>query len=139
MALKTERRPYVPRADRLQMPRSAGVPEGGLYEIVLVSGAASCAAAIWYGVTPDPDFPDNMQDRSAYWHGEINGEPDPNPCCAPSERVWRIWHCRDLVRVTPRRYKWLIEHRAWAKRHRPDSPEANPWRRPDPLKTRVPF
>lgn len=137
-----ERRAYEPTPrdlDRYKFPREVGRPEPGLYEMRLRRRGATCAALILYAPSTDPET-GQLLDRSPYWQGIINGEPDPKATREfPSERVWMIWHNRALEPINAERFRWLIEHRRWARIHKPMSAEADPWREPDPLQSPLPF
>jgi hypothetical protein len=95
-------------------------PEPGHYQFRYKRNGAWVAAKIERSVTPDPHFPCNPQDRS------------------PVLRLWidgREWNETGLVGwwptlaknpIEPGRYEWLLADAENARRHRPDSPQANP-------------
>jgi hypothetical protein len=134
----SNRKPHVPRADR-PAPRNAGRPEPGYYELSLTKGAPTVGARIEYGPPEDPENPGEFLDRSWYWRTTIDSEPDPKPSPAPTEATWRVWHARDMKPINERRYRFLLEDRAWARKYAPDSPEANPKRRPNAFTDKLIF
>jgi hypothetical protein len=138
----SERRPYSGPEKRKTVASAPGAhawPVPGLYQGRLVTHGPLVAMRIRHEVTPDPWVAGNRQDRSWYWHGDINGVPDKYPRPIPTDRVWRIWHCRDLNPVTPERYEWLVKDREWARKNAPLSAEARPHKRVRPIMRDVEF
>lgn len=104
------------------MSRTLGVYEVGYWAIKLAKGAVEVGACIQYERTHfEPGNPENLMDRSAILTARVNGEIVP---------LDRVWLTRGRV-VDKAEYDWLVADRAWAKKHRPDSPEANPSKKID--------
>lgn len=126
------RAPYVPNARRVAQAvedarfgrRGTEKPMPGLYAWRFVKGAVEVGAEIRYAPTPDPDFPDNPQDRSPLWWANVNGQEDPEPQPTPSETVWSIYVFGR--RIDRAEYQFLLADREWAREHAPHRPEANP-------------
>lgn len=104
------------------MTRVLGQYEPGWWAMKLVKKGVEVAACIQYERTAaEPSNPDNLMDRSAILTARINGE------IVPLDRVW-LSRGRQIDEAE---YNWLLADRAWAKKYRPNSPEANPGRKID--------
>jgi len=117
--------PYVPRGRQLEAPRQVDQPEPGFFKIREVRGGPYVAARIYHEPARDPQTGEWL-DRSPWWRAEINGRPCGNASPDPikADGVMRIWTFG--VRINKREYEHLLNVKNWAKRHRPDLPEANP-------------
>lgn len=111
-----------------QPVRIIDAPQPGWFRMRLVKGGPTVPARIAYGPQRDPETGLEL-DRSWLWHGEINGQPDPNPTPAPTETVMRIW--TSGAPITEAEHDYLAADRAWAAEFAPHLPEANPTRRID--------
>lgn len=49
-------------------------PLAGFYKVRMARGGVFVPIHFWHGPSPDPDFPDNQQDRSPRWHCIRRGE-----------------------------------------------------------------
>ena len=58
----------------MNAPAIINRPQAEYYRIKLATGAVWTPCRLWFAPTPDPDFPDNPQDRSPYWQAEVRGE-----------------------------------------------------------------
>lgn len=122
------RAPYIPRGwqdeERARYGgRNMARPEPGYFQMRLTKGGVFVPARILYAPTRDPETNEPLE-RSWYWHGIINGEPDPKPMPSPTDRVMRIW--TGGRRIDKAEYDFLLADRTWAKQHAPDLPEARP-------------
>jgi len=104
-------------------------PIAGYYRMRLRSGAAFCGIRIWHGAPLDPVTGEEM-DRSHRWQAQANGEP------IDLERVWPKCAADP---VDEAEHQYLCGVQAWAKKNAPDSPQANPMRRINPLTAPTPF
>lgn len=104
-------------------------PIAGYYRMRLRSGAAFCGIRIWHGAPLDPVTGEEM-DRSHRWQAQANGEP------IDLERVWPKCAADP---VDEAEYQYLTSVHAWAKENAPNSPQANPMRRINPLTAPTPF
>lgn len=120
--------------------RAAKIPEGyvgfdpdtptaGYYRTRLRSGAVWVGVRIWHGAPLDPVTGEEM-DRSHRWQAHVNGTYHD------LERVWP--RCADEP-IDAAEYHYLCNVQAWAKERAPDSPQANPMRRINPLTAPTPF
>ena len=101
-------------------PSFGDQPIAGYYQHRLVRGGPWLAVRIWHDVDRrDPDFPDEQLDRSPIWRAELDGRE------VEIEKVWPFCAKRPIERSD---YVYLLADRDHARRHRPDSPEANPER-----------
>lgn len=111
--------------------RRSDLPEPGFFRIKLVKPGPWVGAAIFCGPSLDPETGTPL-DRSWLWETWINGrlmkQPSPDPTCAG---VFIVWLHADSEPIDERTYRFLIQDREWCRRHAPDSPEANPAKRPD--------
>ncbi len=113
--------------------RSAGFdpdqPIAGYYRMRLRSGAAFCGIRIWHGAPLDPVTGEEL-DRSPRWQAQANG------VAIDLERVWPKCAADP---VDEAEYHYLASVQSWAKQNAPDSPQANPMRRINPLTAPTPF
>lgn len=110
--------------------RRIDAPRPGLWAVRLRSGAVEVAARIfWHRTEHEPGEPENIMDRSAILSAELNGE------LVPLEAVW----LRRGRPITEAEFKFLVADRAWAAKHAPSLPEANPREPIDPLQAPLPF
>ncbi len=104
-------------------PRRIDAPVPGYFVLRLVSGGAqvagrihrTCCCTVNGGDAQDAHPWDGTCDRYPRMEAEINGRP------AEVDRVWTSGQDIDEAE-----YNYLIADREHARRHRPDSPEANP-------------
>lgn len=116
--------------------RNLAAPEPGWFAIRKVKGGLFVAAQILHEPTRDPETGEPL-DRCLYWHGVIDGEPDPDPRPIPTDRVLRIWTYGRRIDEAEGRY--LLARTTWAVHHDPASPEARPDEPLDPLTAKPPF
>lgn len=103
------------------------LPVAGHYKTKLVRGGPWLAVRIWHDVDRrDPDFPDEHLDRSPIWRAELDSRE------VALEKVWPFCAKHPIDRSE---YLYLLADRDHARRHRPESPEANPERPVDLSKT----
>lgn len=107
----------------------ADVPVSGHYRIRLRSGAVYVGVRIWFGAPLDPVDGSEL-DRAPRWQAVANEESIPLP------RVWP--KCADEP-IDAGEYRYLCGVNAWAKENAPDSPQANPMQRINPLTAPTPF
>ena len=121
---------------RDQPSRRVDAPVPGFFRLKLVKRGVFVGAQIIYAPTADPVTGEPL-DRSWYWHGVLNGVPDPNPMPIPTPRTWQIWLHGDPIPEAE--YRFLVADREWASENSPDSPEANPTKPVDFLTVNLPF
>lgn len=105
------------------------LPIAGFYRMRLRSGAAFCGIRIWHGAPADPVTGEEL-DRSHRWQALANNAP------INLDRVWP--KCADDP-INADEYRHLCAVHQWAKENAPDSPQANPMKRIDPLTAPLPF
>lgn len=98
-------------------PVDLNVPKEGYYGLRLVANGPLVPVRIWFGVTPDPDFPDNHMDRGPSWHFSLGRD------CAAMDEVWPM--CAKNP-ITEREWRHLVRLENWARGDAPQEPEANP-------------
>ncbi|WP_375249511.1 hypothetical protein [Sphingomonas sp.] len=104
-------------------------PVAGFYRMRLVSGGVYVGIRIWHGRPIDPVTGEEM-DRSLRWQAQANGE------MIEIDRVWP--QCaRDPVSASE--YAYLFQQQRWGERQAPESPQADPTRRADPLSSPILF
>ncbi|HDZ73740.1 MAG TPA: hypothetical protein ENH55_13425 [Aurantimonas coralicida] len=96
---------------------TADAPREGYYLMYRVRNGPLVPVRIYSGVTPDPDFPDNPQDRSPVLCALCDGKG------VDVDSVWP-WCARRPI--TEAEYRYRLEAAAWDRRHDPASPGANP-------------
>jgi hypothetical protein len=104
-------------------------PTPGIYRLRLRSGAVYSAIRLWYGPPSDPVTGEEM-DRMHRWQATANGQP------IPYERVWPACEAEPIDQAE---YDHLMKTFEWGKTHAPDSPQANPHKRVDPLSAPILF
>ncbi|MDF0543368.1 hypothetical protein PX699_13500 [Sphingobium sp. H39-3-25] len=104
-------------------------PVSGYYRMRLKMGGAFVGVRIWYGAPLDPETGDEM-DRSWRWQALVNDGP---------VLLERVWPKCGSDPVDQSEYEYLCEVHKWAKRHAPNSPQANPMQRINPLTAPTPF
>lgn len=132
--MSRERIDYSQRyADRANAAGPVGFdadkPIEGYYRMRLRSGAAYCGVRIWHGAPLDPLTGEEM-DRGHRWQALVNGSLFD---------LARVWPKCAADPVDEAEYRYLCEVHSWAREHAPDSPQANPMRRIDPLTAPTPF
>lgn len=129
--MSTRRRDYRPsaraRAKAAEVERfglrPTSRPQPGYFAVRLVRGGVEVAAQILYGPSRDP-VTNQPLDRSWHYSVTLDGVPDADPRPEPNDLVTMVWiYGRRIERAE---YEFLLADRAWARRHRPDSPEAKP-------------
>ena len=105
------------RVKKKLAPVRDGVPIEGFYAVTMTRDGPLVPVHIWYGITPDPDFPDNPMDRSAVWHFERGHQG------VEMDEVWPWCAYRP---ISERRYRHLLRMENWARVEAPAEPEANP-------------
>lgn len=104
-------------------------PVAGHYRMRLRSGGVFVGVRVWHGPPHDPVTGEEM-DRSWRWQAEIDGRPadlaDVWPKCAGDP-------------IDAAEYQFLAARRRWGEENAPDSPQADPRRRIDPLTAPLPF
>ncbi len=104
-------------------------PVAGYYRMRLRSGGIYVGIRIWYGPPLDPVDGTEL-DRSYRWQATANGQE------IPMDRVWP--KCADDG-IDKAEHDYLKATQAWAQQHAPDSPQANPTQRINPLTAPTPF
>lgn len=99
-----------------------------------------CPAAImWVHTTAEPGRPDNEMDRSPFLAAFIGGEVVSFATLFPTtddlgERIVRIEQ-----EIDEKEYQFRLADAAWAKKHAPHEPAANPRKRINLLQAPLPF
>ena len=104
-------------------------PIAGYYRTRLRSGGVSVGVRIFYGAPKDP-VTGEIMDRSHRWQAEVNGfyvEMDT------------VWPKCAADRIDRAEYDYLTQVQSWAVTNAPDSPQANPRRKINPLTAPMPF
>lgn len=104
-------------------------PVEGFYALKMAKGGTLVPVHIWYGVSPDPGFPDNPMDRGATWHFQRGHE------AVQMSDVWPWAYDRP---ISERQYRHMLRLENWARTEAPGEPEANP-RAPVPWETMEPM
>ena len=103
-------------------------PEPGFWAIRLTRGGVEVGARIWWHQTRfEPGVHSNLMERSPILSAEIDGKP-----VTPYDV--RIQRGREISEEV---YLYLVADRAWARKHRPEDPAANP-RKPVDLRAQPP-
>ena len=108
-------------SQELSYQQHADWPSPGLFEIALIKGGGTVAAAMFVPCPMDLETCEpNNEGRKL--QALVNGKWNFNPfdiCMA----------CKGFgERVSAQRYQYLIDDRAWAAKFAPHLPEADPWR-----------
>jgi len=98
---------------RDEAPRAVDKPEPGYFSMRLVKNGPQVAARILY---------DTAVGWSAIINGVVCGPAAEDPVHANG--VFRIW--LGATRSTESEYRYLLKSAAWANKHAPDDPMANP-------------
>ena len=105
------------------MTRQVDRPLPGFWAMRLARHGAEVGACIAIVQTlVDPDFPDNLMERSPFMVAFLNG------AVADPYEVWT----RKGREITEAEYQHLVKDREWARQWMPESPEANPKRSVNP-------
>lgn len=100
----------------MNAPRFASRPEPGFFKTRLVRGGPYVPARIFREPAVDP-LTGEVMERPCLLQAEIAGR-----ACDP-ERVWHFaWPIEEAE------YRYLVATAAWAERHAPSEPAANPGR-----------
>jgi hypothetical protein len=114
-------------------PSARGVdvetPEAGFYRFRLGRDTVRGGVRIWFGPPHDPVTGEEL-DRSWRWQAEFDGEP------IDFDRVWPA--CAKEA-ISEADYRAMINRRAWARQHAPDSAYAKIGVRHDPLSASAPL
>jgi hypothetical protein len=95
----------------------------------LRSGAVFVGVRIWFGQPLDPVTLEPL-DRSLRWNACANGKP------IDLERVWPRCAADPIDQAE---HDYLATLQEWAREHAPNSPQADPSKRINPLTAPVPF
>jgi hypothetical protein len=92
-------------------------PSPGYWMVTLRRGGVPVPACIrWVQTTHEPEFPENLMERSRFLIAEINGEPVD---------MASVWERRGRP-ITEAEYLFQIADHAWAREHSPYDPKADP-------------
>ena len=94
------------------------VPMAGHYKTRLVRDGPFVAVRIWLAVTPDPDYPDNVMDRSPQWHALADGK---------EYDVLRLWPWCAKHPIAEPDYRWMLDAAAWDRKYVSNAPAAQPF------------
>lgn len=108
---------------------SVETPVAGFYRFRLGRDTVRGGVRIWFGPPSDPDTGEVL-DRYWRWQAEFDGEPIDFDRCWPA--------CAKEA-LTEADYRALINRRAWARQHAPDSAYAKIGGRHDPLSSAAPL
>jgi hypothetical protein len=104
-------------------------PIAGFYRMRLRSGAVYVGVRVWFGAPLDPVTGEEM-DRSHRWQATVNGE---------TIDLGRVWPKCAADPIGQAEHDHLASLHAWGRQHAPDSPQANPMQRINPLTAPTPF
>lgn len=104
-------------------------PVAGFYRMRLRTGAVFVGIRIWHGPPHDPVTGEEM-DRSHRWQATANGRPID---------LSRVWPKCAAHQIDQAEHDYLAAAQAWGVEHAPDSPQANPTQRINPLTAPPPF
>lgn len=104
-------------------------PVAGFYRMRLRSGGMLVGVRIWHGAPLDPVTGEEL-DRSHRWCAAVNGRPYD---------LERVWPACAREPSTAEEYAFLGAQQTWGERHAPDSPQADPTRRIDPIASPILF
>ncbi len=119
----------APPVEAFDPDREADAPVAGFYKTKLSKGGHPVGVRIWFGPPLDPVTGEEM-DRSHRWQAHANGR---------AIDLDRVWPFCGRHQIDEREYRYLAELQTWAERNAPDSPQANPHRRINPLTAPLPF
>lgn len=109
---------------------SGDAPRPGFWLCRLTKGGPLVPCAIELRACPhEPGDPSNVMERSPTLVGFIDGEE-----VHPSRVPWMFGEAIDAAE-----YRYRVADAAWARKHAPHAPRANPRERIDLLKTALPF
>ena len=127
--MSRDRLDYTARTSAKAIGFDPDTPVPGHYRMRLRSGGVLVGIRIWWGRPLDP-IDGTELDRSLRWNATANGRP------IDLERAWP--KCADDP-ITEEEAAYLATVQSWAETHAPDSPQANPTRRINPLTAPTPF
>ncbi len=104
-------------------------PVAGLFRMRLRTGGVFVGVRIWFGAPHDPVTGEEM-DRSHRWQAEANERP------TALDRAWPKCAGEPIGREE---YAYLVAQQRWGEVNAPDSPQANPAKRINPLTAPTPF
>lgn len=126
-------RAQVTYAEARAPSHAAGIsietPVAGFYRYRLGRDTVRGGVRIWFGPPSDPENGEEM-DRFWRWQAEFDGEP------IDFDRVWPA--CAKEM-ISEADYRAMINRRAWARQHAPDSAYAKIGGRHDPLSASAPL
>lgn len=105
------------------------VPVAGFYRAKLVKGGMLVGIRIWFGAPLDPVTGEEL-DRSHRWQALANDR---------YVELERVWPGCGGDPITEREYRFLAAQQDWGVQHAPDSAQADPTRRVDPLNSTILF
>lgn len=106
------------------------VPTAGYYRHRLRSGGMPVAVHIFLGPVIDPETGEAMLERGERWQATVNGRPVD---------LYTVWPGCAREPIDEHEAAYLAERERWGRQHAPHSPEANPHKRIDPLKSPILF
>lgn len=109
--------------------RAADQPIEGYYRMKLRRGAHPVGVRVWYGAPLDPVTREEL-DRGHRWQATINNRD------IDLDRVWPL--CAG-ARIDRAEHDYLAGLQDWAEDNAPESPQANPFKKIDPLTAPLPF
>lgn len=104
----------------------ATTPTAGFYKMKLRSGGHPVGVRVWFGAPLDPALlPEKVElDRGHRWQALANDR---------AIDLDRVWPRCGFEPIDEAEYRYLAGLQSWAEANAPDSPQANPHRRIDPL------
>lgn len=127
--MSRERLDYTARTSAQTVGFDPDTPVPGYYRMRLRSGGVLVGIRIWWGQPLDP-IDGTPLDRSLRWNATANGRP------IDLERAWPKCAADP---ITEAEAAYLATVQEWGEKHAPDSPQANPQRRINPLTAPTPF
>lgn len=124
-----ERLDYSTRSDVQAVGFDPDHPVAGFYRMRMRSGGTFVGVRIWHGAPHDPVTGEEL-DRSHRWQATVN---------RGLVNLDRVWPKCAADPVDEGEYQYLCTVHQWAKENAPDSPQANPMRRINPLTAPTPF
>ncbi len=101
-------------------------PEPGYYWTRLIKGGPKVPVRIWRGITPDPWFPGNSQDRSPRLQCRVGDLEMPAEIKGRWMDVYDIWIWCSNKRIERQEYEYLLTAGRWDAEHDPGSPQGQP-------------